>query len=321
MAPTFSEMVDDINQNVEKFENETECPRLIQFTMEACPANVTDVFKNAAAKPILYMARARKIKLKSMSCQLPLPEPNLETEPQFTRYDCDKKGNLKPHMRQQPEFGRDEANKVVLNNPNAVDLYGPEIHMALGPNVPTLVFGKRASAWLFRTIDGIYDISEIMRGHTVEQVNHWYSVKSGLKAVGYNSPNLTICTPLAYPATSYCLQKDKKQPVSFFSISGETLLRAPSISNQGFSLNYEKTADTPVTLYHTTLPQERGIAIAGGSNELIIKLPGFAGSEVKQYLTGGLLCNKNTNLRKKYFRTEPHIVLRTNAKIKISATM
>ena len=66
MAPSFPEMIDDINRNVEKLEIETVCPRLIQYTMEACPASVTELFKNAAAKPILYTARARKIKLKAI---------------------------------------------------------------------------------------------------------------------------------------------------------------------------------------------------------------------------------------------------------------
>ena len=321
MAPEFPEMIDDINQNVTNLEIETECPRFFQFTMEACPAAITPEFENSAAKPILYTARAKTIKLKAMSCQLPLPKPNLETEPQFTRYDCDKNGNLKPHMRQQVEFGRQEATKEVHNNPGALDLYGPQVYMALKLSVPTLVFAKRASAWMIKTVDGLYETNEVMRDHVAQQVNHLHLLKSGLRAVGNSSPNITICTPLSYTTTSYCSQKDNKQMISFFCISGETLMRTPAISNQGFSLVFEKTVDTPVTLYHATLPQERGITIAGGQDELVVRLPGFAASEVKQYITGGLLCSKNSNVRKKHFRTEPHIVLKTAAKLKISATM
>ena len=174
---------------------------------------------------------------------------------------------------------------------------------------------------MIKTVDGLYETNEVMRDHVAQQVNHLHLLKSGLRAVGNSSPNITICTPLSYTTTSYCSQKDNKQMISFFCISGETLMRTPAISNQGFSLVFEKTVDTPVTLYHATLPQERGITIAGGQDELVVRLPGFAASEVKQYITGGLLCSKNSNVRKKHFRTEPHIVLKTAAKLKISATM
>ena len=322
MAPSFDQMVDDINHEVQKLAEEINTPRLNMYTQEACPGITTEEFKDSVAKPILYTGRAPCVQLKTISCQLPLPEPNIGTEPRFMRYMTGRKGNLKLlQTGRNIEFGRQEPKKNVLNNPSAVDFYGPDISQALVMLVPTLTFGKRSSAWMLRTGEGLFEVSEILRNHCAKQINHLFQVKAGLKAVGVSCPPICLSIPLSYPTTSTCLQKDRNGPVSYFSVSGETLLKSAAISSQGCSLTFAKMPNTSVNLHHCTMPQERGVAVLGGQNELIIKLPDFPSPSMTIIMTGGLLSASNANLRRKYFRSDPHLVLKTTAQINISATM